>query len=80
MLSVNDNEIPEPVLMDSTVSRFTLPVPTRYLKKGDNLITLRLPDASSPKELGISQDARMLGLGVSSVSFSSVRPDSPAGG
>jgi len=80
ILLVNDNEIPEPVLMDSTVSRFTLPVPTRYLKIGDNLITLRLPDASSPKELRISQDARMLGLGVSSVSFSSVRPDSPAGG
>jgi hypothetical protein len=55
--------------MNNTSSGIVIQIPDGYLRFGDNTIRIILPDAVSPKELGLSQDTRKLGVAVSSISI-----------
>lgn len=58
---VNDRQITE--WQVSTTNQFTAPLPTEITRNGGPVtITLRLPRAISPKNLGTSEDPRMLGV------------------
>jgi hypothetical protein len=70
-LTINNNTLAEPILMNGSISRVSIPVPAGYVKNGDNELSLRLPDATSPKNLGMSPDDRLLGLGVFNITLSS---------
>jgi hypothetical protein len=70
IFSINHIEIAKPIIMDNTFENVTIPVPPGYLKRGENVITFSLPDAISPKELGISEDMRILGIAIRSIRLS----------
>jgi phosphoglycerol transferase len=42
------------------------------LPAGTNTISIRIPKPKSPKELGLSEDTRMLGIAMHSVAFSPI--------
>lgn len=51
--------------------KLALPVPGEWMRKGGRLrVVLQLPDATTPKQAGVSADTRCLGLGVLRVSLS----------
>ena len=68
---VNGQKVDYWVLSERCEKEIVLPA----LPKEDALYTLtfRFPDAASPKELGINEDGRVLGLAFFSMRFSAPR-------
>lgn len=65
-LRVNDHLVGK-VELDERWRGIEVPVDTRFLKAGDNLVSLRCLKSASPKELGTSSDERRLGAAVERV-------------
>lgn len=70
IISINNKAISNPKMMDNTMDNLSVPIPSDYLISGENHISLTLPNATSPMELGINQDPRMLGLAVMEITIS----------
>jgi hypothetical protein len=47
----------------------TLPLRNAWIEPRGNMLTLTLPDVKSPKELGLGEDQRRLGIAVRGLSF-----------
>lgn len=45
-------------------------IPIEYIEEGKLTLKFELPDAISPKEIGMSEDARTLGLAMRSLKIS----------
>jgi hypothetical protein len=71
-LSINNKDLPDPIVLDGVMRSVTVPIAPGYLERGSNEITLHLPNATSPKSLGLYDDPRQLGVAVSSISFKSI--------
>ena len=70
IISINNKTLSKPIMMDNTMNSLDIPIPPDYFESGENLISLTLPNATSPMELGINQDSRMLGIAVKEIKIS----------
>jgi hypothetical protein len=62
-VTLNGRPLTNWILRDSNPLTYSVSVPRDLLAK-KNVLRFELPDARSPKELGISTDARRLGIAV----------------
>jgi len=70
---INNKELSDPIFMDNQIQNITIEVPSGYLISGTNTITFNLPNATSPKSLGISEDDRSLGIAVRTIALTTSR-------
>ena len=61
---VNGRHSKDIYLMNSVQEPIVVKIPKNDCKSGNNLILLKIPDSKSPKELGLGEDARSLGVGL----------------
>jgi len=64
-IEANNKFVAEFVFGEQPMSEIRFVIPRSFVKEA-NLITLQIPDATSPKTLKISEDARNLGIAVES--------------
>ncbi|MEO8434564.1 MAG: hypothetical protein ABI596_06690 [Pyrinomonadaceae bacterium] len=62
-IKINNQPLGTLTLQESEAREYSTLVPARLLSD-QNVLTLELPDAESPKNLGISEDTRRLGVAV----------------
>jgi hypothetical protein len=62
-------------LTNSVNKSILLDIPESECKNGRNQVLLKIPFATSPKELGIGEDARLLGIGLVQVQLDVVNGD-----
>lgn len=67
VIVVNGQEIGEWVVVDRGVGRHDIVIPADLLDKSPLEIVFELPDAISPKEAGVSEDSRTLGIAVRTI-------------
>ena len=65
---MNDHKLKD-VLRVSDTENLTIEIPHNYFEEEIQRITFELPDAISPKDLGVSADARTLGIAVRMLSM-----------
>ncbi|MGV8108415.1 MAG: hypothetical protein AB2L10_03120 [Methanospirillum sp.] len=70
IISINNKAISKPKMMDNTMDNLSVLIPSDYIISGENRISLNLPNATSPMELGINQDPRILGIAVKEIIIS----------
>ncbi|MFN2507170.1 MAG: hypothetical protein ABR589_00160 [Chthoniobacterales bacterium] len=71
-IDINDEKIAD--LQVGNTAEFSVPVPEHLTKSGGVLtIALRTPKAASPKDLGLNEDARVLGIRVFNIALSTVQ-------
>jgi hypothetical protein len=68
-VSVNGENLATWILKSSKNSEFRIKIPAEKLRQDVCEITFDIPNPKSPAELGISSDARRLGIGVVRVDF-----------
>lgn len=66
---INEKELTNLINVDHNIQNTEIPIPNGFLVNGTNNFTLFLPNATSPKMLGISDDKRKLGLAVYSINL-----------
>lgn len=62
-IKLNNHSLGTVTLQESSPREYSTLVPARVLSDR-NVLTLQLPDAESPKNLGVSEDTRRLGINV----------------
>lgn len=70
---VNGHEVGKWVITDSAVKEQEVVIPKNILDYSLMEIVFELPDAVSPKEVGLSEDGRTLGIAVQSVTLNNER-------
>jgi hypothetical protein len=61
---VNGQYAKDIYLINSVKKSITVNIPKNDCKNGNNLVLLKIPNSKSPKELGMGEDARSLGVGL----------------
>lgn len=69
IISINNKSLPNSIVMGGEMRTVIVPIPPGYLVSGSNEITFHLPNATSPKSLGLSEDVRQLGIAVCSITL-----------
>lgn len=62
-IKLNNQTITTLNLKDTEAKEYSIALPSSLLQR-DNVLTFNLPDAASPQDLNISEDARLLGISV----------------
>ena len=62
-IKLNDQPITTLSLKETEPKEYSIALPSSFLRR-DNILTFDLPDAASPQDLKISEDARLLGINV----------------
>lgn len=70
-IEINNISLSDSFALNNTAQQLSIPIPQGYLIDGMNNISINLPNATSPKALGINNDSRILGIAVRSISISS---------
>ena len=66
---INGNPIDQWMFTEEGEQEKTLIIPNSWTSQGVLSINLEMPDAKSPKELGVSEDARKLAIAIHSISL-----------
>ena len=68
VLRVGEDQVAE-WRLGAAPARFEFTIPAEAIMEGGAVLTLQLPDAVSPREVGLSRDARRLGIGLIGVTL-----------
>ena len=60
LVYVNNQPVGEWTLADKSFSTYSLAVPARYFQDKEVVLRFEFPNATSPKELGLNRDVRLL--------------------
>lgn len=70
LITINGKALPHQINVSEDHQIYSVPI-YKMCIRGLNTIRFSFPDAISPRDLGISQDSRILGIAVRSISFTS---------
>jgi hypothetical protein len=66
LIKLNGRQVASVTLSNPQHSEYSIQLPI-YLVRKENVLTFELPDAQAPKAMGVSEDARLLGISVRSM-------------
>ena len=72
IVKLNEHSVAEYTLTNSEPAEFRIDVPANVLQN-ENILVFETPDAEHPKDLGHSNDTRLLGVNVQSIRIDSAR-------
>jgi hypothetical protein len=73
-IEINNKTLYGPKIISDDLN-MTLPIPAGYLVTGTNVIKIKIPEAKSPKSLGLWEDNRKIGIAVNSISLMTSVPN-----
>jgi len=76
IVKINDTFTKECILTEQGSKKINILIPNEWLKGPKLIIDFELPNAISPKKLGISEDSRELGIALQSLTLSEMNCNS----